>query len=140
MAHQPVRGQSSDIQIKMCNSVRRGHVLMVDLRGSKGSEMAGNHTCVVVSNDVLNKGERTLVVVPITSHGGSGKTKPYEVGLKAGDGELEKDCAAVPHLVRTIMANQDRIIEIWGVLSDGAMRQIENMLIWALSKPAAPVE
>lgn len=81
MAHKPVRGASNDDQIKLLNSIRRGDVLLVDLGGAKGLETKGFHTCVVVSNDTLNKNERTAIVVPISSHGGKGKAKAFEVPL-----------------------------------------------------------
>lgn len=130
MAHRHVRGQPNDEQIKLLNSIRRGDVLLVDLGGAKGLETKGFHPCVVVSNDTLNEDERTVVVVPITSHGGKGNAKAFEVSLKAGDGELEKDCAAVPHQVRTIDKSA-RVVEIWGRLSDQAMDAIAAMLEWA---------
>jgi len=137
MPHKRVRGEPSETQIRLCNGIRRGDVLRVDLRGAKGTELAGPHFCVVVSNDVLNAQERTVVIVPLSTHGGSGKPKAFEVALKAGQGDLEKDGAAIPHQVRTIHS-LERVIEIWGRLGDDTMDEIEEMLIWAISRSLTP--
>lgn len=129
-----VRGESQNDVIRLCNGIRRGDVLKVDLGGARRRELRGPHYCVVVSNDTLNKANETVVVVPLTTHGGKGKPSAYEVALKAGDGGLTQDGAAVPHQVRTI-DTKERVIEILGRLSDDAMDDIEAMLTWAVSKP-----
>lgn len=130
MGHVNVRGATQDEQIKLINGIRRGDVLLVDLRGSKGKEQAKSRPCVVVSNDTLFKHGDTLIVVPISTHGGQGKPKAFEVALSKGDGGLDEDGAAIPHQVRTIDA-RERVIEIWGQLSPAALQEIQDMLHWA---------
>lgn len=110
--------------------IQRGDVLKVDLRGAEGGELERPHYCVVVSNDALNRKLGTVIVVPLTTHGGGGKPKPFEVELKAGDGGLEKDGYALPHQVRTI-DKAARVTEIWGELSDDCMTEIEDQLAFA---------
>lgn len=75
MAGKSVRGASSDEQIRLLNAIRRGDVLRVDLKGAVGHELRGPHYCVVVSNDILNADLMTFVVVPCTTHDGTGKVK-----------------------------------------------------------------
>jgi mRNA interferase MazF len=132
MTHQKVRGASQDDQIRLVNAIRRGDVLLVDLGSARGKEQKKQRPCVVVSNNVLYKDGDTLIVVPISTHGGKGKAKAYEVQLKNGDGGLEQDAAAMPHQVRTIDA-RERVVEIWGHLSENALFEVEAMLHWATS-------
>lgn len=119
-------------QIKALSAVRRGDVLKVSLAGAKGLEMRGPHFCVVVSNDILNENDRTVVVVPLTTHSGSHKVGEHEIELKAGDGGLDQDGAAIPHQVRTIFLGAERIISFHGRLTEKTMERIETMLQWVL--------
>ena len=127
-----VRGVDQDEVIRLCNGNRRGDVLKVDLRGAQRQELRGPHYCVVVSNDTLNASCETVVVVPLTTHGGKGTAKSYEVPVPAGEGELDKDGAAVPHQVRTI-DTKERVIEILGRLPESTLREIEDALLWAVT-------
>jgi mRNA-degrading endonuclease toxin of MazEF toxin-antitoxin module len=119
-------------RVQAAAGIRRRRVILVDLRGAEGREAEDVHPCVVVSNDRLNAQVTLLIVVPITSHSGTGRVGAHEVGLKAGDGELTKDCAAQPCQVRTIDRFQ-RVVEIWGELSESAMDQIDDLLDYVLS-------
>lgn len=46
---------------------RRGDVWWVHLDPTMGSEIAKSRPCVIISNDVMNKLRRTVVVVPLSS-------------------------------------------------------------------------
>lgn len=48
-------------------NIRRGDVVLVDLRGRKGSEQQGIRPCVVIQNDVGNKNANTTIVAPLTT-------------------------------------------------------------------------
>ena len=50
-------------------AVRRGQVLLVDLRPTRGREIRKTRPCVVVSPDELNAHLRTFIVAPLTTGG-----------------------------------------------------------------------
>lgn len=47
--------------------IERGDVVLVDLRGRKGSEQKGIRPCVVIQNDVGNRNANTTIVAPLTT-------------------------------------------------------------------------
>ena len=51
-------------------TVTRGDVFVVELDPTVGSEIRKQRPCLVVSPDELNEHLRTVVVVPLSSHGG----------------------------------------------------------------------
>ena len=130
MARVILKSLSAQDHADALDQIRRGHVLKVDLGGATGGELEGPHFCVVVSADMLNKNLHTVIVVPLTTHGAGAVAKPYEIPLKAGDGDLDHDGFALPHQVRTI-DKRKRVTEIRGVLSRDAMDEIEGGLIFA---------
>jgi len=125
-------GMSQTDKIRVINAIERGDVLKLDLKGAQGKELRGPHYCVVISNNIINKQSDTLVVVPLSTHGGTKVTKTYEVALKAGEGGLESDGSAIPHLVRSIDASA-RVQEVWGQLPNPVMEKIEELLGWIIS-------
>lgn len=104
-------------------------MVLVDLKGSQGREQEKTRPCVIVSNDELNKKLSTVVVVPISSLPAGMKCYAYEVALKQGDGELDNDAAAMPQQIRTI-DKFERIVEIWGSLSDESMDELTAAIEW----------
>lgn len=50
----------------MAVRVRRGDIVLVDLRGSEGREKAGIRPCVVVQRDVWNRATTVTIVAPLT--------------------------------------------------------------------------
>lgn len=132
MAHVDVSALNQEDRIKALNAIRRGHVLLVVLAGARGREERKTRPCVVVSNDKLNAADLTLIVVPITTHGASGKVGAHEIALSAGDGELDENSAAQPCQVRTV-DRFERVIEIWGVMPKGKLDAIADKLWYAQS-------
>jgi mRNA interferase MazF len=47
-------------------SIRRGDIVLVDLRGAEGREKAGIRPCVVVQNDAGNRTIPVTIVAPVT--------------------------------------------------------------------------
>jgi len=119
-------------KIKAINGLRRGDVITVNLtRGAVGKELRKLRPCVVVSRDDINKNQDTIIVVPLTTHDGDPQPKPYEVPIAAGEGDLDKAGVATPFKLRNIDP-AERVVEIWGRLSDVTMRKIEEQLAYDL--------
>jgi mRNA interferase MazF len=51
-------------------AIRRGHVFLVRLDPTLGSEIKKTRPCVVVSPDELNEHLRTVIVAPMTTDAG----------------------------------------------------------------------
>lgn len=106
-------------------AIKRGDVLLVDLRDAKGQEQTKIRRAIVVSANFLHNGP-LLIVVPASSFKGQ-ELKHYEVLLdKDADTGFTKESFAQPQQVRTI--DKDRILEILGRVSDGSLGHVTNAL------------
>lgn len=95
-------------------SVQRGHVYLVSLDPTEGSEMRKTRPCVVVSPDELNQHMRTCIVAPMTT---ASHTYPFRVRCqfrgKSGHVVLDQ--------IRTV--DRRRLVRELGTLSAQALER-----------------
>ena len=109
--------------------MRRGDVVLVDLRQPRGSESGHRRPAVIVSNDASNAaverlGRGTVTVVPVTSN--LRRILSFHVVLEAGAGGLSRESKAQAEQVRTVSV--DRLGTRLGPLPEATMRRIDDAL------------
>lgn len=115
--------------------VRRGDIVLVDLRGSEGQEKAGSRPCVVVQKDIWNRASSVTIVAPLTD----GKSKariPKLVAVSASElgapdaKDSVVDCGQLRAIDSTI-----RIVRKVGKLPPEVMARIDRGLAASLGIP-----
>ncbi|MDR3626743.1 MAG: type II toxin-antitoxin system PemK/MazF family toxin [Ignavibacteriaceae bacterium] len=111
--------------------ILRGDVYFVDLNPPKGSEMAKERRCVIVSNNIINKFASTVIVCPITdSHG---KTSPFHIPVSPPNGGLTKESIIHCGQIRTI--DKSRIKNKTGELTEDKMKEVSRGISIATELP-----
>lgn len=83
--------------------VRRGDIVIVDLRPTEGSEQKGHdRPCVVIQNDVGNKHSPTTIIAPCTTRYDSSELYPFEVEVSSSNTALDEDSVADLSQIRVI--------------------------------------
>lgn len=112
--------------------IRRGDIVLVDLRGSEGHEKSGVRPCVVVQKDIWNRASSVTIVAPLTDS----KDKPRipkmvlvsAIELGAPDAKDSFiDCGQLRAIDRAI-----RITRKVGVLSPVVMARVDRGLAESL--------
>ncbi len=99
----------------------RWDAFWADLEPAVGSEQDGaSRPVLVVSNDDFNKSAPIVTVLPMTTHRGKGKSKPFEVLIPQGHLDDGKASIVMPHQIRTI--SKMRLLEPMGRLDDGDLQ------------------
>ena len=106
-------------------TINRGDVLLIDLDPVKGSEQGKTRPCLVVQNDIGNKFAPTTIIAAITSN--TGKSYPFTVFVKQGDGNLTKDSLVLCNQIRTI-STQDRLVKKLGSFKADTMKKVNEAL------------
>lgn len=81
---------------------RRGHIVLVNLDPTVGTETRKTRPCVVVSNDRANEFSPQLTVVPVTAYHPRKASIPICVEVAAGEGGLSKRSVVNCSQIRTI--------------------------------------
>ena len=103
---------------------RRGEIWLANLNPTRGREQTGRWPVLILSVDFFNAGPADLVVVvPITS---TLRDIPLQVNIRKGDGGIRNDSAVLCEAIRSI--SKDRLISRWGLLSQGAVTEVEDRL------------
>ncbi|MEY2833712.1 MAG: hypothetical protein RLZZ574_2971 [Cyanobacteriota bacterium] len=99
--------------------VKRGHVYLINLDPTIGSEVKKTRPCVVVSPNEMNQYIRTVVIAPMTS-----KQKYYKsrvsVNFQDKQGEIMLD------QIRTV--DKKRLISKLGALSNKELKAVLSVL------------
>jgi mRNA interferase MazF len=99
--------------------VKRGHVYLINLDPTIGSEVKKTRPCVVVSPNEMNQYIRTVVIAPMTS-----KQKYYKsrvgVSFQNKEGEIMLD------QIRTV--DKKRLISKLGALSNRELKAVLSVL------------
>ncbi len=100
-----------------------GDVVLVDLRGRKGSEQKGIRPCVIVQNNVGNRNANTTIVAPLTTT--NRNNLPTHVIVN-----VEEESVVICEQLVTIdgsrlMAKLDRLTEL-------EMREIDKAIMVSL--------
>ncbi|MCL6448580.1 MAG: type II toxin-antitoxin system PemK/MazF family toxin [Armatimonadetes bacterium] len=106
------------------SEVRRGDVFLVDFNPARGSEQAGDRPAVIVQNDVGNRHSPTVIIAAVTTAGG--KTYPFLVRLKAGEGGLERESMVNAAQILTI--DKSRLVKKLGSLSAEKISEVNRAL------------
>ena len=89
---------------------------------------------VVVSNDLLNGGDRVLVVPFYSQQVEKRKQQPWCVHFQAGDGGLEKECVAKTDELGMIdKLNLDLVNGFIGRFDDVQLQRVLDGIKWSLS-------
>lgn len=105
-------------------SVRRGHIVIVDLEPTNGHELRNTRPCVVVQNDVGNRHSDTTVVAPATT---THRGYPFEVLVTADESDFEEDSSIRLDQIRTIDI-EERVRFVAGKLPAATMRSVDTAL------------
>jgi mRNA interferase MazF len=100
-------------------AIRRGHVFLVRLDPTLGSEIKKTRPCVVVSPDELNEHLRTVIVAPMTTGGRAYPWRPRcRFQGRAGFVALDQ--------LRTV--DVERVVKALGPLDDGTVVSVLERL------------
>lgn len=102
----------------------RQDVWLVNLDPVRGHEQGRTRPCLVVSEDLFNRGPAGLVVVvPLTTRD---RGIPLHIEVSPPDGGVRQRSFVKCDDVRSISV--ERLVERWGTLSDGLMLEVEDRL------------
>jgi mRNA interferase MazF len=109
--------------------VRRGGVISVDLGGSsdddtRGGEVYGTRSAVVIQNSAGNEHSVTTIVAPIS---GGHTNYPFHLNLPGPRDELDKDSHVQLDQIRTVDVDE-RIVDKYGTASPSQMEAIEDAI------------
>ena len=99
--------------------VKRGHIYLVSLDPTEGSEIRKTRPCVVVSPDELNQSMRTCIVAPMTA---AGHSYPFRVRCRFQG----KSGHVVLDQIRTV--DRRRLVRELGTLSAQALQKSLHIL------------
>ena len=99
--------------------ILRGHVYLVQLDPTRGSEIKKTRPCVVVSPDELNAHLSTATVAPMTS---AGRPYPFRVACRFAN----KSGHIVTDQLRTV--DKDRLIRHLGKLTPETFARVLSVL------------
>jgi mRNA interferase MazF len=105
-------------------SIKKGEVYIATLDPTIGGEIKKTRPVVVVSNNINNKYNKTVSILPITSN--TDKVYPFEVYVGKGIGNLPKDSKIKADQIRTI--DKSRLIKLVGNLPKDYLTQIDIAL------------
>ena len=102
---------------------RRGEVWLVSLDPTIGHEVQKTRPAVVVTNDVYNRHNWVIIVMPLTSHA----VAEYDQALvKPPEGGLTSTSVTLPDQIRAI--DRKRLVKRLGKLQPQTMQQIDRSL------------
>ena len=106
--------------------VRRGDVLWMRCDPSVGVEPRKTRTCVVVSNDVVNRFGAALTCVPTQSYSAERAGRVYMVDLRAPRSTLNAPRVANASMLMTY--HRRRVVSRAGRVSNETLRRIDEAL------------
>ena len=104
--------------------VYRGEIVRVDFSPTRGSEQSGIRPALVISPEIINRGE-IIIVAPITSKN-TDRIFPWETLLEAGDGGLTLQSKVMFRHIRSVTT--DRLSGSYGSVSRETLHEIETAL------------
>jgi mRNA interferase MazF len=111
---------ANGIQGKIMINIQRGEIYWVDLNPTQGAEINKIRPCVIMGANAINKGRRTVIVIPLSS---SPKAYPP---ITIPISFQKKDVVAVVDQIRAI--DKTRLKECAGILTEQQMMAIEDGL------------
>lgn len=108
----------------MTQPVQRGDIFWANLDPTIGVEIKKTQPVVVVSNDMINRHSRLVVVVPLTPN--ITHLSPSHVLIPQGEGGLSQDSKVLTEQIRAM--DKRRLTNRIGTLSARFMRLIEQAI------------
>jgi mRNA interferase MazF len=102
--------------------VKRGDIIIVDLKHVRGSEQGGIRPSIVIQNDIGNKYSPLTIIAPITSKVFS-REYPTNVFISKQDSKLDKDSTILLNQIRTI--DKSRVIKKISSLSNFIIKKVD---------------
>ena len=102
---------------------RRGEVWLVSLDPTVGHEVQKTRPAVVVTNDVYNRHNWVIIVMPLTSHAAA----EYDQALvQPPEGGLTSTSVTLPDQIRAV--DRRRLVKRLGKLQPLTMQQVDRSL------------
>jgi len=108
----------------MSQFVHRGEVFWANLDPTIGVEIKKTRPVIVVSNNVINRRSRLVVVVPLTTN--IAHLSPSHVLIPQGEGGLSQDSKVLTEQIRAM--DKQRLVNKIGTLSSRFVRLIEQSI------------
>lgn len=106
----------------------RGELWLTDLEPTTGHEQGGKRPCIVLSDDLFNRGPSELVIVlPVTS---KNHNIPLRVPVEPPNGGLKMVSYVMPEMIRSVSVR--RLTRRLGKIEPETMRVIENHVRFVL--------
>lgn len=103
--------------------IKRGDVVLVDLRGRRGFEQQGIRPCVVIQNDIGNKYANTTIIAPITTT--NRNQMPTHVTI-----QLDEESVVICEQLVTV--DESRLMSKLSRLSEKDMKEIDKAIMISL--------
>ena len=103
--------------------IKRGDVVLVDLRGRRGFEQQGIRPCVVIQNDIGNKYANTTIIAPITTT--NRNQMPTHVII-----QLDEESVVICE--QLVTADESRLMSKLSRLSEKDMKEIDKAIMISL--------
>ncbi|HEY3115143.1 MAG TPA: type II toxin-antitoxin system PemK/MazF family toxin [Chloroflexota bacterium] len=108
----------------------RGEVYWVNLDPTIGSEIRNTRPALIISNDVGNEYSDRVIVAALTSQG-TRRVYPFEVLVRAGEGNLDQTSKVLLDQIRTV--DKRRLGNRIGALSDERMSEVARAIRLSLT-------
>ncbi|QSW97646.1 type II toxin-antitoxin system PemK/MazF family toxin [Haloterrigena alkaliphila] len=108
-------------------NIRRADIVLVNLNPTKGSEQRGRRPAVIIQNDVGNRYAPTTILAPMTTSYDPNDIAPYEVELRAGEEDVDRDSVVLLNQIRTVDMSE-RIVHKFGEVSREKMEEIDQSI------------
>lgn len=106
---------------KIGMNIKKGQIFLAALDPAVGSEIQKTRPVIIVSNNINNKYNSVVTIVPITSN--VTKIFPFEVFIKKGVAGLPKDSKGKADQIRTL--DITRLIKELGTLPVDIVSQLD---------------
>jgi mRNA interferase MazF len=105
---------------------RRGGIYLANLDPVVGHEIAKTRPVLVVSNDINNEYSGTVTVLPITSSR-TDKVYPFEVLVRCGSANLDRDSKIKADQIRTLDCR--RLVRFLGEVDGKTLAEVEQAMM-----------
>jgi mRNA interferase MazF len=106
-------------------NISRGDIFLASLDPVIGHEISKTRPVVIVSNNVNNKYNSTVSVLPLTSQKVN-KVYPFEVLIEEGEANLQKRSKIKADQIRTL--DKIRLIKRFGCLSEVQIKELNKSI------------
>lgn len=114
----------------------RGEIYLVAFDPALGSEAKKTRPALVLQNDRANRASPVTIVAPITSKLGP-RTYPTDVVIRAPEGGLSIDSAALLNLIRAV--DKQRLVKRLGSVSPETMKRVSRAIQVSLGLVELPL-